>query len=107
MPAETHQQRPADGTKHLLELATLLASPDDREAGPTDELARLGIDDEALRWALWDAVVEEFGERGVAEVGDPDDLDDAETLGDLVDVFATWLGWQRRGSATQAAAQQQ
>ena len=107
MPAETHQQRHADGTMQLLELTTLLAAPDDGDAHPTDTLARLGLDDEALQWALWDAVVEEFGERGVAEVGDPDDLDDVETLGDLVDVFATWLGWRRQDTATQQSAAQQ
>ena len=43
-------------------------------------------------------MAEEFGERGVAEAGDPDDLDDIETLGDLVGVFALWLGWRRRSA---------
>lgn len=107
MPAETHQHRHTDGTLQLLELTTLLAAPDDRPASPTDHLAELGLDDEALQWALWDAVVEEFGERGVAEPGDPDDLDDVDTLGDLVDVFANWLGWRRRETAIQRSATQQ
>ena len=95
MPAETHQRRSTDGAAQLIELLSVLLAPDGVPACPTDHLEELDLDDEAMQWALWDAVAEEFGERGVAEAGDPDDLDDVETLGDLVGVFALWLGWRR------------
>jgi hypothetical protein len=103
MPAETHQQHPTDGAAQLLDLMTSLLAPSGRAVSPTDPLDLHGLDDEPLQWALWDAVAEEFGERSVAEAGDPDDLDDIETLGDLVGVFATWLGWQSQPATPQLA----
>jgi hypothetical protein len=42
---------------------------------------------------LWDAIVEEFGERSSVDVEDPDDLVGAQSFGDLIDAFANWLGW--------------
>ena len=99
MPAETHQRRTTDDAAQLIELLSVLLAPDDELARPTDLLDELDLDDEAMQWALWDAVAEEFGERGVAEAGDPDDLDDVETLGDLVGVFTLWLGWRRPATA--------
>ncbi len=103
MPAETHQQHPDDGAAQLLELITMLVAPGDRPLPLDDELARHHLDDEPLQWALWDAVAEEFGERSIAEAGNADDLADVETVRELVDVFANWLGWRVRAATPEPA----
>jgi hypothetical protein len=89
MPAETHPHQSAVGSEQLIDLAAALTvSPDGDRPHRTDPLASIGLEDEALRWALWDAVIEEFGETGSTGVGDPDDLLGADTVGDLVGVRA-------------------
>ena len=95
MPAETHQHRSTVSIHDLADLLVELLTPDD--AGHIDfstPVSRLEADTEPMRWALWDAVVEEFGERASTEAGEPDDLYDVATIEDLAKVFATWLGWE-------------
>lgn len=95
MPAETHQHRNAVGVADLVDLLVELLMPDDDgDVDASTPVSPLGADDELTCWALWDAVVEEFGERRSTEAGDPGDLDDVATIEDLAKVFATWLGWE-------------
>ncbi len=99
MPAETHQHFAETGADQLIDLLVALVTPGEGgRPGRDAALADIGLDDEALRWALWDAVVEEFGERGSSDADDPDDLISAHTVGDLVDAFVMWLGWATRTS---------
>jgi hypothetical protein len=99
MPAETHQHVARADTEQLIDLVVALVAPDDSERPHRDaSLNEVGLADEALRWALWDAIVEEFGERSSADVDDPDDLISAQSVGDLIDAFANWLGWTPNGS---------
>lgn len=94
MPAETHRHFARADTEQLIDLVVALVTPDGGERPRSDEpLVEVGLADEALRWALWDAIVEEFGDRGSVSVEDPDELVDAQNLGDLIDAFARWLGW--------------
>lgn len=94
MPAETHQHYVRADTEQLIDLVVALMTPTAGERPPREAaLTEVGLADEALRWALWDAIVEEFGERSSVDVEDPDDLVDAQSFGDLIDAFANWLGW--------------
>ncbi|MAT04010.1 MAG: hypothetical protein CL424_03080 [Acidimicrobiaceae bacterium] len=99
MPAETHQHFAETGSEQLIDLLLALITPGGGERPTRDAaLADIGLNDEVLRWAFWDAIVEEFGERGSSDVDDPDDLISARTVGDLIDAFAMWLGWATRAS---------
>ena len=99
MPAETHQHSAGADADQLIDLLVALATPGERgRPARQTALADVGLGHEALRWALWDAIVEEFGERGSAAVDDPDDLITAQTVGDLVDAFTSWLGWAPHAS---------
>lgn len=88
MPAETHQHREAAGPDAVLELLAYVADVDDEHPAEV-RLADLQLDDTFSMMGLWDAVVEELGERSVG--ADPDlDFDDAppRTLGELAELFA-------------------
>ena len=107
MPAETHQHGSTVGVPDLVDLLVELLMPDDDgHVDASTPVSQLGADDELMCWALWDAVVEEFGERGSTEAGDPDDRDDVATIEDLAKVFAAWLGWESVQCDAQTRAHQ-
>lgn len=64
MPAETHQHREAAGPDAVLELLAYVADVDDEHPAEV-RLADLQLDDTFSMMGLWDAVVEELGERSV------------------------------------------
>ncbi|MCD9622262.1 hypothetical protein [Rhabdothermincola salaria] len=91
MPAETHQHRDQVTSDDVLELLlVVLEVPDRSSAGADTELGEVGIDSDLALLDLWDAIVEEFGERTLGEI-DLDDLRAAHTVGELAEVATK--GW--------------
>ncbi|MGE3447800.1 MAG: hypothetical protein AB7H92_09505 [Microbacteriaceae bacterium] len=88
MPAETHQRSEAVGVDAVLDLLACVVGLDAPRAAQA-RLADLELDDDLSVLHLWDAVVEEYGERSVGDL----DLDGTRpaTLGDLADLFAREL----------------
>jgi hypothetical protein len=88
MPAETHQRREhvsaAEISELLVTILDLSTSPD--AAGPV-RLADVGCDDDLVLLDLWDAAVEEFGERTLGEP-DLEELRAVATLGELAGLVA-------------------
>ena len=90
MPAETHQRSEAVGVEAVLDLLACVVGLDADRAAEAP-LAGLELSDDLSVLHLWDAVVEEYGERSV---GDLDlDLDGSRpsTLGELADLFTREL----------------
>lgn len=102
MPAETNQHQDAPDLGAVLELLTQVLDVDVDPVEARDlTLADLGIDDDLAALRLWDAVIEEFGER---TVGEPDDIggEPLRTLGELADWCLDALGLEV-GAATGAS----
>jgi hypothetical protein len=92
MPAETHTRYSAVDANTVLDLIWSLTSPSDGGTDPDPRLplARLGIDDEAAMFWLWDAAAEEFADRTLAEP-DFDELFAATTIGELAEAIVSSL----------------
>lgn len=88
MPAETHQRSEAAGAEAVLDLLACVVGLDADRAAEAP-LADLELSDDLSILHLWDAVVEEYGERSVGDL----DLDGGRpsTLGELADLFAREL----------------
>jgi hypothetical protein len=97
MPAETHRLRsePLDASA-VLELIWTLVSPlgETADADAHASLDHLDVDDELAKLELWDAAVEEFAERTVAEP-DLDELLAAKTTGALAEAILRSLQARR------------
>lgn len=89
MPAETHQHSEPVSVDAVLDLLACVASLDAGRAADA-RLTDLELDDDLSILHLWDAVVEEFGERSIGEL----DLDEIRpaTLGELAERFTRELG---------------
>jgi hypothetical protein len=90
MPAETHQRSEAVGVE---DVASLLECVIGLHAGQAAEipLDDLHLDDDLSILHLWDAVVEEFGERSIGDLGLEFDETRPSTLGELAELFAKEL----------------
>lgn len=88
MPAETHQRSEAVGVEAVLDLLACVVGLDADRAAEAP-LADLELGDNLSILHLWDAVVEEYGERSVGDL----DLDESRpsTLGELADLFTREL----------------
>lgn len=80
MPAETHQHSDPLSTREVMALLSAVVVGD---IVSSTSLAELGLDDDVVLLAFWDAAVEEFAER---TLGQPDlsELYEARTVGELV-----------------------
>lgn len=91
MPAETHQESDPIGTDAVVHVIGLLLAVDAVPGlAPETSLKAVGVDDDVAIFRLWDAVSGELAERGVAEP-DFDDLQTAETIGELADAIVRSL----------------
>lgn len=92
MPAETHQRRAAVSVSEICDLLVSVLGLGD-PCGQADDvrLAEVGCDEDLVLFDLWDAAVEEFGERTIGEP-DLDDLRDVTTLGELACLIAGRCG---------------
>lgn len=92
MPAETHQRSEVVGVDALLDLLACVVGLDAPRAAQA-RLADLELDDDLSVLHLWDAVVEEYGERSVGDLDLDLHLDGTRpaTLGDLADLFTREL----------------
>lgn len=81
MPAETHSHHEPITVDDILDLLSTIVHGDS-ELQPDMPLDELGLSDDLAVMAFWDAVVEEYGERGVGEP-DLEDLATATTAADL------------------------
>jgi hypothetical protein len=88
MPAETHQRSEAVDVGTVLDLLSCVVGLDAPRAADAP-LAELELDDDLSILHLWDAVVEEYGERSVGDL----ELDGTRptTLGELADLFTREL----------------
>lgn len=88
MPAETHQRSEAVDVGAVLDLLTCVVGLDAPRAADAP-LTALELDDDLSILHLWDAVVEEYGERSVGDL----ELDGTRptTLGELADLFTREL----------------
>ena len=85
MPAETHSRRePVDVGTVLDVIASVIGI--DPDAAADRRLTELELDDELAMFHLWDAVVEELGERAVGEL-EPLGAARPVTPGELAEVF--------------------
>jgi hypothetical protein len=85
MPAETHQRRDGVAAPEIIELLeNVLGLP---AANDATSLAELGCDGDLSLLDLWDAAVEEYGERTLGEP-DLDELRSATTVGELAELIA-------------------
>lgn len=101
MPADTHHRGWQPDPEVIVELPRILLS-DHEDLGDEATLVELGVDAEGLA-DLWDAVHEEFAERGVGAEIDRGDLDSSMTLADVAKATASLLhdgADERRGSMT-------
>ena len=89
MPAETHQLGEPVGVAAVLDLLACVVGLDPGQAAATP-LADLELDDDLAILHLWDAVVEEFAERGIGELARDETW--PFTLGELAELFACELG---------------
>ncbi len=87
MPGETHQRSEAVEVGAVLELLACVVSLDAPHVDTP--LAELELDDDLSILHLWEAVVEEYGERGTGDL----ELDATRpaTLGELADLFTREL----------------
>jgi hypothetical protein len=93
LPAETHRVRyePVDASAVLGLIWALAGPPAEKgEADPDTSLCDLALDDDLAKFELWDAAVEEFAERTVAEP-DLDELLAAKTAGALAEAILSSL----------------
>lgn len=88
MPAETHQRSEPVDVGAVLDLLACVVGLDAPRAVDAP-LAELELDDDLAILHLWDAVVEEYGERSMGDL----DLDGSRpsTLGELADLFTREL----------------
>lgn len=94
MPAETHQLRDRVDVAAVLALVASMVGLDGESGGAPDAgavaLADVGLDDDLGILELWDAVVDELGERALGDLDLEDDR--PETLGELAALFHASLG---------------
>ena len=100
MPAETHSQGEPVNVAQVLDLIwTMSAGPDQPpDPDPSTPLAVLGLQDEHARLWIWEAAVEEYAERTLAEP-DTHCLQEATTVGQLAGAITRCV----RGESTRSA----
>ncbi|MDZ7674786.1 MAG: hypothetical protein U5K30_06950 [Acidimicrobiales bacterium] len=86
MPAETHTHTEPITVDDILDLLSTIVGDEDFDSTLT--LEDLGLSDALALMAFWDAIVEEYSERGV---GEPD-LDDLASAADALELARRTLG---------------
>jgi hypothetical protein len=88
MPAETHSRRDRIDSSEIVEMLENVLGLPPAEDGDDPTLAELGCDGDLSLLDLWDAAVEEYGERTLGEP-DLDELRSMTTLAEVAGLIAS------------------